>query len=60
MIDGPKKVEWRSGTKRSKGRPARRWRDDIEKADIVTRMSRTMNRLKWMLERPLASSGLNG
>ena len=53
-------TEWTPGSKRSKGRPARRWRDDIEKAASVTCMSRITNRLKWMLERPSASSGLNG
>ena len=55
-----KSTEWTPGTKRSRGRPTRRWRDDIEKAASVTWMSRTMNRLEWMLERPSASSGLNG
>ena len=55
-----KNSEWTPGTKRSRGRPTRRWRDDIEKAARVTWMSRTTNRLKWMLERPSASSGLNG
>ena len=52
-------TEWTPGTKRSKGRPARRWRDDIEKAASVTWMSRTTNKLKWILERPSASNGLN-
>ena len=55
-----KVTEWSPRTKRCRGRPARRWRDDIEKIANVTWMSRTTNRLKWMLERSSASSGLNG
>ena len=57
----PKKcTEWTPGRKRKRGRPTRRWRDDIEKAAAVNWMSETENRMTWILERPSASSGLNG
>ena len=53
-------TKWIPGRKRKRGRPTRRWRDDIEKVAAVNWISKTENRRTWMLERPSASSGLNG
>ena len=57
-----KTTEWQPReSKRSRGRPKRRWRDDIEKKAGYAWMQRAQNRIAWReMWRPPASSGVNG
>ena len=62
VIMAKKCTEWTPyERKRSRGRPRKRWRDEIVEKAGVNWMRRTGKRLSWKtLGRPPACSGLNG